>query len=171
MPSSLIDLDDEGSSFLVRWGDFVTLVLVELTNGKRLALSVVSTAGACKDSDSPSVSFPGAVYYPDEAQSFSESRLPITGANVAALMATDFPWTPRATVVRDQFPISSSTVSRIRTVAERLHRERVDRLQQLLARWRLRDPEAIRELSRPEQPPVPPPDAVAWDADRPMAST
>jgi hypothetical protein len=140
MPSALIDLDEQGQSFLVRYGDFFTLVPTELTNGARLALAVMATVGACKEPGRPIPAYSGALLHPDEAQEFSECRLLVTGANVAALMATGFSWTEEAACAAAEYPVAPGAVAWIRELVKLLHAAQVHSLQQLLDSGRRGNP-------------------------------
>jgi hypothetical protein len=142
MPYALIDVDDQGKTFLVRYADFVSWILGDLKNGARLRLAVLATAGADIQSGGPIPPPPEEVLYPDEALWFAECRLDMTGANAAALLATGFPWTEKAARAATEYPIAPGAVAWIRELVKLLHEEQVHWLQLL------RDPAKRSKLGR-----------------------
>src|SRR5262249_32849094 len=84
----------------------------------------------------------------DEAQSFSESSLPVNVSNTAALMATDFSWTERAAAARDGFRVPRGAVGRIRELIEDQHRVISEAERRYTDRLRHADAEKIRELEQ-----------------------
>ena len=128
MPSSLISLCPSFGSLLVRYGDFATIVMGQRTNESQLTCALLVTAGANRPTPHAIADpFNEGGFYPDESVMYSEMRLPLTGANVAALRATGFLWTAEATAATDRFPISEDVVRRIAVASRRLAGRRQDR--------------------------------------------
>jgi hypothetical protein len=131
MPGSLISLCELERFFRVQYGDFVTILMgdgtevaVELRKSHRLHYAILVTAGASMEKfewiDDP---FGEGALYPDEPTEYSQCRLPVNGANCAALLATGFCWTSEAAGAANEYRVSATVVEQIREASEELHRE------------------------------------------------
>jgi hypothetical protein len=129
MPSTLISLGAPGRFFNVQYGDFVTIHIGgELRNADRLDCAVLITAGASSEkAESIHDPFCEGAFYPDEAVDYCQCRLPVNGANCAALLAAGFRWTSEAAGAANEYRVPATVVEQIREASEELHRER-DRL-------------------------------------------
>jgi hypothetical protein len=148
MPQGLIDLNENGPAFWVRWWDYTTWKVGDLTGSRLLDYAVKATADAFREPDHLAPAFPGAFLCPDEAQDFYETSLRVTASSAAALMATNFSWTDRATAVRDRFRVSPGAVARIRELVEEQHREISEAERHYFDRLRHADTDTVRKLEQ-----------------------
>ena len=124
MPGSLISLGDPDQSFRVQYGDFVTTVSGELRNADRLRYAILVTDGASVDQgEHIGDPFCEGALHPDEPVWYIQCRLPVNGANCAALLATGFRWTSEAASAARAYRIAATVVGQVRLAIEKLHRE------------------------------------------------
>ena len=92
----------------------------------------------------------GEFYYgqPDGAIDYYECPVEPSPANVTALLATDFPWTPAAAGLAASYRTDPAAVARVRADVDATHRENVERVRRYMERVRAGDmsAEALREL-------------------------
>jgi hypothetical protein len=162
MPGSLISLSESGQFFTVQYGDFATVIGGELRNAMRLHLAVLVTAGASSEqAECIADPFSEGALYPDEPVEYYRCRLPVNGANSAALLATEFRWTAAAAATAKAFRISGSVVAKVREAIATLHTEREELLERYLQGTPEERRQAEQSLAQSEEKRR---DLVSWQA-------
>ncbi|MBL8865545.1 MAG: hypothetical protein KF873_08995 [Gemmataceae bacterium] len=160
-------LADEPVAFVVRYVVPISQLLNTLSDAEILRLAIAATAGA-EASDIRHVGYDSCSYteFSIDGEHAFECTLESTPANVTALEATGFPWSPAARTLAGRVGASAQPIEEVRDAVAAAHSIRLAEMSAWLERKM-----AITEVGPPPTvpsslpavgPPSPPPGKPWW---------